>query len=520
MTQQARADGSNNALETVVKGGAFQFAGKLFSTGIAFAISLVVIRYLPRDQYGLVTLVYSFTSVLTFVALLGLKSGMPRYIATARVQGSGASLGQLVTLLLPLMLLLAVVLSGTISHYSVPIANWMSKPDFAPVLAQLIWLLPMLVVIKFFVAVFRGKANAKAKLFFEDILYQSSRLLLLILFCLLGLQLAGVIWAYLLSALLAAVGFALFAFRQIDGIGSSINLPATGQLLRFSLPLLLVELMVSMYKLVATLALGVWSTADQVALYNAPLRAAGFINLPLEAMLFLYLPVASRLFAQGKLAEAGELYVSTSKWIFMLALPLCLACVLDGRFLLGALYGRDYAEAWPTLLVLGIGLGLHNFLGANGNAMVSLGYTSAPFQSTLLALLASLGCAYWLIPSLGALGAALGVAIGQSLSNLYLSTMLYLKSGIHPLHRHFLLPVAMTLLCAALLRGGIWLAGWDGWPIHLVFLLLLLILPALALLLTHSLTREDVAMLRLFEHKLTKRARLTQWLERREGWAQ
>jgi O-antigen/teichoic acid export membrane protein len=245
------------------------------------------------------------------------------------------------------------------------------------VLAQLIWLLPMLVAIKFFVAVFRGKANAKAKLFFEDILYQSSRLLLLILFCLLGLQLAGVIWAYLLSALLAAVGFALFAFRQIDGIGSSINLPATGQLLRFSLPLLLVELMVSMYKLVATLALGVWSTADQVALYNAPLRAASFINLPLEAMLFLYLPVASRLFAQGKLAEAGELYVSTSKWIFMLALPLCLACVLDGRFLLGALYGRDYAEAWPTLLVLGIGLGLHNFLGANGNAMVSLGYTSA-----------------------------------------------------------------------------------------------------------------------------------------------
>lgn len=517
MTQQARADGSNNALETVVKGGAFQFAGKLFSTGIAFAISLVVIRYLPRDQYGLVTLVYSFTSVLTFVALLGLKSGMPRYIATARVQGSGASLGQLVTLLLPLVLLLAAAFSGAISHYSVPIADRLHKPDFAPVLAQLIWLLPMLVAIKFFVAVFRGKANAKAKLFFEDIFYQSSRLLLLILFCLLGLQLAGVIWAYLLSALLAAVGFAIFAFRQIKGIGAGINLPATGQLLRFSLPLLLVELMVDMYKLVATLALGFWSTADQVALYNAPLRAASFINLPLVGMLFLYLPVASRLFAQGKLAEAGELYVSTSKWIFMLALPICLACALDGRFLLELLYGQAYVEAWPTLLVLAIGLGLHNFLGANGNAMVAQGYTFAPLQSTLLALLASLGCAYWLIPTLGALGAALGVALGQTLSNLYLSIMLYLKSGIHPLQRHFLLPVALTLLCALLLRGGIWLSGWDGLVIHLAFWLALLLLPVLLLLLTGSLTRADRDLLRLLERKLTGRTRLSQWLERHEG---
>jgi O-antigen/teichoic acid export membrane protein len=111
MSKLAQSSQKDNALETVVKGGGFQFAGQLFSAGIAFAVSLVVIRYLPREQYGLVTLVYSFTHVLTFVALLGLKSGMPRYIAAARGQGGGANLGQLVTLLLPLVLLLAVIAS-------------------------------------------------------------------------------------------------------------------------------------------------------------------------------------------------------------------------------------------------------------------------------------------------------------------------------------------------------------------------------------------------------------------------
>ena len=494
--------------------------GKLSSSLIGFAISIVVVRYLDRAEYGLVTLVYSLAGILSILSLLGLKSGIPRYLAHGRGLGQEPSLEGVVTPLLFGVLLLSSVLAAATSFNSDVVAGWFDKPAFSPVLRVMVWLLPALVCIQFLVSLFRGRENAKAKVVFEDILYQGARLLLLLGAVFAGLGLAGVVWAYLVSAFIAAIGFLLFAARNTPLFRRArFNWRGAGSLLRFSLPLTGVELMLRLFTVLPVVCLGVWSTAEQIALFNAPLRVGAFINLAMVGLLFLFLPVATRLFAQGLRREADELYQSTTKWISFLSLPIGLVLVLDGEFFLQTLYGPEYAEGWPVLAVLAVGLLLHNFFGMNGNAMVAMGYRSAPLGSSLIAVCASLALSAWLIPERGALGAALAVASGQTLSNLYLSGMLYWRAGIHPFHW----PVVSPMACAGVAAGaahwglGLWAPFEHSVVLHGLFWVAMPGLVLAAALGLRALNDQDLEVLDAFERRIRGTKQLSAWL-RAHGW--
>ncbi len=494
--------------------------GKLSSSLIGFAISIVVVRYLDRAEYGLVTLVYSLAGILSILSLLGLKSGIPRYLAHARGLGRAPSLEGVVTPLLLGILALSSGLAAMASFQADVVAGWFDKPAFAPVLAVMVWLLPALVCIRFLVALFRGKENAKAKVVFEDILYQGARLLLLLGAVFAGLGLSGVVWAYLVSAFVAAIGFLLFAARKTPLFRRArFDWRGAGALLRFSLPLTGVELMLRLFSVLPVVCLGVWSTAEQIALFNAPLRAGAFINLPMVGLLFLFLPVATRLFAQGLMPEADELYQSTTKWISFLSLPIGLVLLLDGEFFLHTLYGPEYAEGWPVLAVLATGLLLHNFLGINGNAMVAMGHRSAPLASSFIAVCASLALSAWLIPGHGALGAALAVATGQTLSNLYLSAMLYWRAGIHPFHGSVLAPI----VCAGVAAGaahrllGLWAPFEHSVVLHGLFWMAMPGLVSATALGLRALNDQDLEVLDAFERRIRGTKQLSAWLRAR-GW--
>jgi O-antigen/teichoic acid export membrane protein len=175
------------------------------------------------------------------------------------------------------------------------------------------WLIPILTVTQFLVSFFRGKGDAWAKMLFVDVIYQSSRLLLVLALLAIGWGLAGVLWAYLLSAALAAGGFLLFAwwrFRHTPTATGIHKQQARSAVLRFSVPLLGFELIGNMSQWIAPLLLGFWSTADQLALYQVPQRLAALISVPILGLMFLFLPVATGHFSRGESGK-GENSIST-----------------------------------------------------------------------------------------------------------------------------------------------------------------------------------------------------------------
>jgi O-antigen/teichoic acid export membrane protein len=185
---------------------------------------------------------------------------------------------------------------------------------------------------------------------------------------------------------------------------------------------------------------------------------------------------------------------------------------LDAHFLLTLLFGKQYGDAAATLRVLALGLLVHNFFGANGATLIALGRRRIIFYSSLFSLSCSIGCGVWLAPKFGAFGVAIGVVLAQTVANLYLSATLWQKTGIHPFHRHFLLPVSLTIGLSLAIYTSLERLGPDNLLFHAIFYLVAALLPMLAMLLTHTFTSTDLALVAAVESKLTGRVKLSDWL--------
>lgn len=503
-------------LSSIAKGGAFQLLGRIFSALLAFGVNVLVIRYLSREQYGLITLAYTFSAMLVVLSTLGLNSGMPRFIA-ASFKDDNVAISQVFVIVFPLILCISVLASWLAYYFSDSISSLLSKPDFQHVLEMLIWITPMIVVLRLFVFVFRGYGNARAKLYFEDLLLPFLKLAFIVMAIVLGAGLNGVLGAYIVSELLVAGSIALYSYYKLNLIKGGVNVYAAAALLRFSAPLLTMELLVGLHLWIAIFLLGLWAPAEQIALYSAPLRIANFITLPLHALLFLYLPSVTCLVASRQNHEVSSLYGSTTKWAFMMALPVILVCGLDGDYFLSVILGAEYLDARLVLVVLVVGLSVHCFVGPNGPTLVAMGKPGAAMISSSIALILSLACCAWLIPLFGALGAAVGVSIGKIGSNIYLGLSLYRCSGLHAFRAPLLVPAGLTIVVAVCLKLICVFLNWENSWVHIGLLIIYCILPFVSLILTKSLDLEDLAMIAGFEKKLFGSERSSHWLLS-QGW--
>jgi O-antigen/teichoic acid export membrane protein len=101
---------NDKSLLKVAKGGAIQVLGQLISAGLGFVITMVVARALLRADFGLVSFGYTLANVGVIIALLGLRSGLPRYIAASK-DTQAVSLHLFVLQLLPVNLFMALLLA-------------------------------------------------------------------------------------------------------------------------------------------------------------------------------------------------------------------------------------------------------------------------------------------------------------------------------------------------------------------------------------------------------------------------
>jgi len=98
--QEADGDvGSVDALFKIVGGAAVVGPGTVIGTGLMLAGRGVFTRSFAPDEYGLFSLAFTVTSILTVGAMLGLRNGIPRQIAYHGSKDSDSSLvpGSIVT---------------------------------------------------------------------------------------------------------------------------------------------------------------------------------------------------------------------------------------------------------------------------------------------------------------------------------------------------------------------------------------------------------------------------------------
>ena len=319
----------NEALKILAKGASIAFIGLILSKFFTYLFRVFIARYFGPGDYGLFSLGLAVLSFFSIFALLGMKSGVTRYIAyhiTKKNEGGVKGvIKSSIEMVLPMsivMLILMVILSPYIA------INIFNEPNLLGVLYVLSLSLPFSAVISLFASVFIGFKKNKYQALTEEISINFSKLVLVIIIGIIGLGVVGIAWAWTIATILIFFMSAYFLKKVYPDIRSKVAaIPMKRELLSYSLPLLLTSSMGFLIIWTDTLMLGFFKTAIDVGIYNAALPTAQLLFLFPNAIAVLFLPIITELYTKKSKGELNRVYKTVTRWTFYVNFPLFLLMV-------------------------------------------------------------------------------------------------------------------------------------------------------------------------------------------------
>lgn len=492
-------------LKTIAKGGLIFTAGKFGATFLQFFSGLIIIHAIDKAEYGLFSLGQVWVSIAITFSSLGLGSGLPRiiakYAAKKQMEDVDGVIASSLFLVTGITLLIWIGFLG----YAIIILNTADSQKYQIVWIFLSFTIIPTALINTLCAIFRGFEKIEPEVIYNTILPNIIKIVLLGMFISMGMALQGVLATQVLTIWITLFMLTLYTSKRlIKNLPVRNLLPFSKEVFLFSLPLIGIQLMGQLMNWIPLLALGQFHLAEEVGLFNAPTRLTGLFPIPLMAVMTLYLPIATRHYEEHQIEKIQPIYQTSTKWSFLLTLPICLFAIFDSSFITITLFGNAYKEAAPVLMVLSMGNCIHSFFGPNGITLISCGNRKIVFWSTVFSTLVMIGTAVILIPPYGALGASIAFTVAMVVSNIFISFLLNFHYHIHPFTLHYLKPVLLTVGVAFASHFLIRLKNLDGWYIHILFLLILVLCAFFSPRITGSLSQDDLDMLNLVKKRFKR----------------
>jgi O-antigen/teichoic acid export membrane protein len=502
----------NQSLQKIAKGTGIIFIGTIIGMLLGFVGRIIIVRYITQSEYGIFSLALVLTSIFVTISTLGLQQGSTRYIAYFRGKKEEGKVRGVISSSIKIALIASIIFSLILFLSSDVIStNILHSSELSIPLKIFSVAIPFTVLMGIFASLFRGFDKVEPNVYFQNILRSVIYLSFLAGAILLGLSFIGVLYAYLASIAITCIAFAMYVIKKLplstfsvkkrDDADTAIN-PIGKELLFFSIPLLVSNILTTFMHQLDTLMLGYFKTSDIVGLYNGALPLASTIlPLPLYAVGFIYTPIVSKLYSQKAFEEMKQIYTVLTKWIFSATLPLFLILFLFPEIVLNFLFGSDYVQAGVALQLLSLGFIIHAFLGSNGSTLLVMGKTRFIMTASLVCVTLNLILNLMLIPPFGIVGAAIATASSLGLSNILLSTKLYLSSGIHPFTKNYLKPIIASCILISLIYGlSKTFFTITFWHLPILFVIFIFAY-GLSLLLTKSFDKEDIQMLLIIEKR-------------------
>lgn len=428
-------------------------AGKLVGSISTFAERIAIGRLLRPEAYGEVSVAIAILSFGTTAVLIGLSQGVPRYVSRF---DSGRDVRGVWVSALGLTGGLSLVLAAALLWNLDRLSRSLFDGPEAPALVVLFVLsIPFVAGLNIGVGVIRGFGNTRYKAYVQDLLYPLTRILLVVGLISLGYGVLAAGYAYLAAAALAFVVSTVLAHRLQSLLGPFRT--HVGELLRFSLPVVISSFLASLLTWTDTLMLGYFHQSYVVGQYAAAYPIAGGMLIILSSFGYLYLPLASRLDADDQREEIDHIYKTITKWIYVVTFPAFFTFVLFPADVVHVFFGDGYADAAVALPILAVGFFANAVGGRNRETIAALGVTKFLLVTNGAAFALNVALNLLLIPRYDVAGAAVASATSYVLLNVLALAVLAFGFDISPFSRRSVR--TFVLLPILLLPPGYLLAG-------------------------------------------------------------
>jgi len=484
----------HESLKKMAVGTSIVLIGTIVSMFFEFLSRILIIRSTSTAEYGIFALALVILNIAVIAATLGLQNGATRQIAYYRGRGDLSRVYSTVVTSLELTAVAGIVCGIVMYAAAGLLADVLSMPQLGSVVRIFAIGVPFFAATRMLMAVYRGFDSVKERVYFNDLMQFSLRIVLLAVVVYLGLSFGWVLFAYLVPIVVTGILFAGYTLRRFPAAKASF-VPVRWELLVLSLPLLINGVLNLFMTWTDTLMLGYYKTAEIVGLYNGAVPVAQMISVILMSTTFMYVPIISKLYSKGKMVEMRRSYAVLTKWVFSATLPGFFLVFLFPSAVLTVLFGAEYSASAAALQILALGFFVHTFLGPNGMTMIALGKTRILMWFSGISVIVNVVLNVLLIPQFGMAGAAVASVATLTAANVLTSLKIYQYSGIHPFTWNYIKPVAV----AVVLCGGFYYVT-GGMVVASIFRLLALfvlfvVVYMVSLVLTRSIDREDAEML-------------------------
>ena len=438
----------HESLKKMAVGTSIIFAGTIVSMLFEFLSRILIIRSTSTAEYGIFALALVILNIVVIIATLGLQDGATRHIAYHRGRGDLERVYSTVVSSLELTAAAGVVCGIVMYAAAGLLADVFGMPQLGYVVRIFAVGVPFFAAIRVLVAVYRGFDSVKERVYFNDLMQFSLRIVMLAVVMYLGLSFGWVIFAYLVPIVLTGILFAGYTVRRFPAMKASF-VPVRWELLVLSVPLLINGVLNQLMTWTDTLMLGYYKTAEIVGLYNGAVPVAQMISVILISTTFMYVPIISQLYSKGKIVEMRRNYAVLTKWIFSATLPSFFLVFFFPSAVLTVLFGAEYSAAAAALQILTLGFFVHTFLGPNGMTLIALGKTQLLMRLSIISVLINIILNILLIPKFGMIGAAAASVVSLIIVNLFRTVQIYNHSRIHPFTKSYIKASIISIVVCA-----------------------------------------------------------------------
>jgi O-antigen/teichoic acid export membrane protein len=437
------------AYREVAKGSAVTLVGVTLHFVLQYGLWLIVSHGWGAAGLGLFATAISFLMIGGGIVRLGLAQGVLRYVAMLRGTGRAGDVRPLLGRLSRLVALSSAAGGALLLVAAEPLGRLFDKPELVPVLRPLAAGLLLWNLLNVVIFAVQGLKRMDWMVAVRDLAQPLLGALAVGAVALAGLSLGAGMTAYVASMLPALALGAVALARLAPKASAAPSPPPVREVLAYSLPLVLNQLLHQGIRQQEIFLLAYFLPAAQVGLYGAALKTAAAVSFILQATNAIFAPLLAELHGRGDLDLMRRLYRTVARWCYTLGLPFFLAFVVFGGPLL-ALWGAEFAVAWPVLVLLAIGYLANVSTSAAGTVLVMGEKQNVELGNSVLALALGLVLDVALIPVLGVLGAA--IAAGASMTAVNLLRVIQVRRywGANPFGWEYLKPTVVGGAAAAL----------------------------------------------------------------------
>jgi O-antigen/teichoic acid export membrane protein len=418
---------------------------------LQFLTRVLVTRHVSAADWGEFNLGLSLASLLALIAAFGIPTATARAMAYEQTYEARMALVRKA-----LYVSIPVAVAGTVLvYYFADAIASVFNGNLADVFRLFALSIGFTMMSNVLAGIFQGLERAEANALFVQILNPALFLAFTSGFLLAGWGFEGVVWGYVLSWMGAFGALAVYSYRRLPPMlarlsDAAFTGDATGRVsfATLSITLFGVAALTYVTSYADTLLLGIFRAPALVGQYSSAMNLNRLLLVGTGTVTFIYLPITARLRREKDFAGLRETYVTVTRWMALLTVPLSYIFFFDPALSLAFTFGKNQVGGAEALQILVLANTLAIVLGPAVATLGGLGEVRQVLVYMLVSAVANIVLCFTLIPQYGLVGAAVAWSIARVIYQALAVIRIYRVHGITPFASHFLRP---TLLSTAIL---------------------------------------------------------------------